>query len=117
MLSIEPRRDLDDGGAGDYAGKPRPAVIIQADEFSALDSVTVCPFTTNEIDAIFRPLVQPDAENGLTASSRLMADKLMTVKRIRLGTRIGVLNPETLNELQSAIAVFLGFAVARAEPE
>jgi mRNA interferase MazF len=35
----------------DYAGKPRPAVIIQDDSFDATDSITVCAFTTDETDA------------------------------------------------------------------
>jgi mRNA interferase MazF len=39
------------GGAKDYAGKPRPVVIIQDDRFIKLDSVTICLFTTNVIDA------------------------------------------------------------------
>ena len=33
------------GGSG-YAGKPRPAVIIQDDRFDT-DSVNICPFTTD----------------------------------------------------------------------
>ena len=32
-------------GAG-YAGKPRPAVIVQDDGFDATESITVCVFTT-----------------------------------------------------------------------
>ncbi|MEJ0048614.1 MAG: type II toxin-antitoxin system PemK/MazF family toxin [Rhodospirillales bacterium] len=32
-------------GAAGYAGKPRPAVIVQDDHFDATNSVTVCPFT------------------------------------------------------------------------
>lgn len=41
-------------GAG-YAGKPRPAVIVQDDRFDATASVTICAFTTDETDApLFR---------------------------------------------------------------
>ena len=36
-------------GGKDYAGKPRPAVIVQDDSFDATDSITVCAFTTGPI--------------------------------------------------------------------
>lgn len=49
-------------GGKDYAGKPRPAVIVQDDLFDATDSVTLCAFTTDETDApLFRLSVQPKA--------------------------------------------------------
>ena len=42
------------GGAA-YAGKPRPAVIVQDDRFDANDSIVVCPLTTDPTPApIFR---------------------------------------------------------------
>ncbi len=31
-------------GGKDYAGKPRPVVIVQDDRFDAIESITVCPF-------------------------------------------------------------------------
>ncbi|CAN5409778.1 hypothetical protein BH24GEM3_BH24GEM3_16380 [soil metagenome] len=38
-------------GGKDYAGKPRPAVIVQDDRFDATDSITLCAFTTDPTDA------------------------------------------------------------------
>jgi mRNA-degrading endonuclease toxin of MazEF toxin-antitoxin module len=32
-------------GGKDYAGKPRPVVIVQDDSFDATDSITICAFT------------------------------------------------------------------------
>ena len=53
-------------GGGDYAGKPRPVVIVQDDVFDATQSITVCAFTTDETDApLFRVLVEPNERNGL----------------------------------------------------
>ncbi len=81
-------------GAG-YAGKPRPAVIVQDDRFDAAASVTVCLFTTDETDALlFRLPVTPTDRNGLRSVSRMMADKLVTVSRERIGDRIGRLDDE-----------------------
>lgn len=76
-------------GAG-YAGKPRPAVIVQDDRFDATASITVCVFTTDETEApLFRLPAAPSERNRLQSVSRLMADKLTTVSKQRLGERIG----------------------------
>ena len=51
-------------GAG-YAGKPRPAVIIQDDLFDATASVTICVFTSNDTDLpLLRIPVSPSDSNG-----------------------------------------------------
>ena len=97
-------------GAG-YAGKPRPAVIVQDDRFDATASVTICVFTTDETEApLFRLLVTPSERNGLRLASRLMVDKLTTVSKGRLGERIGRLDDEDVVRLNRAILVFLGLA-------
>ncbi len=97
------------GGTG-YAGKPRPAVIVQDDRFDT-DSVTICPFTTDSTEApLFRLTVQPTASNGLQAPSRLMVDKLTTVSRLKVGRQVGVLDDLDLTRLNRAIVVFLGMA-------
>jgi mRNA-degrading endonuclease toxin of MazEF toxin-antitoxin module len=55
-------------GGKDYAGKPRPAVIVQDDSFDATDSITVCAFTTDPAVApLFRLQVEPTVRNGLRA--------------------------------------------------
>jgi mRNA-degrading endonuclease toxin of MazEF toxin-antitoxin module len=42
-------------GGKDYAGKPRPMVIVQGDHFNATNAVTVCGFTRDQTDAsLFR---------------------------------------------------------------
>jgi mRNA interferase MazF len=95
-------------GSGDYAGKPRPVVILQDDRFDSTGSVTVCPLTTNPVDApLFRLLIQPSAQNGLKVASRLMADKITTVARIRLGLRIGRLTSADMAGLSRSIIMFL----------
>ncbi len=97
-------------GAG-YAGKPRPAVIVQDDQFDATASVTVCVFTTDATEApLFRLPVTPSDRNGLRSVSRLMVDKLTTVSKERLGERIGRLDDEDVVRLNRAILVFLGLA-------
>ena len=97
-------------GGGDYAGKPRPAAIIQDDKFDT-DSVTVCPFTTDSTEApLFRVEIEPSADNGLNHACRLMIDKITTVRRSRLGERVGELSDADVVRLDRAIVVFLGIA-------
>jgi mRNA interferase MazF len=98
------------GGPG-YAGKPRPAVVVQDDDFSATRSVTICAFTTDPTDApLLRIRVQPGEENGLRSPSSLMVDKLTTVPRERVGERIGRIGDEDLVRLNRALLVLLGLA-------
>lgn len=60
---------------GDF-GKPRPALVIQADQFREHATVTVLPVTSTLIAApLFRVTVQPSAENGLRKPSQVMVDK------------------------------------------
>ena len=98
-------------GADDieYGGKPRPVVIIQHDLFEALGSVTICGFTRDPTDLpLFRILVEPSALNGLSVPSRIMVDKILTVRKARLGYRIGHLANRDITRLDRAIATFLG---------
>ena len=98
------------GGSG-YAGKPRPAVILQDDRFEMTRSVTLCSFTTNATEApLFRLQIEPDTSNGLHASCRLMVDKITTVPRTKLGARIGRLGDEDMVRVNRAMLVFLGLA-------
>lgn len=98
-------------GGQDYAGKPRPVVIVQDDCFDATDSITVCAFTTDETDApLFRLPVEPNERNGLNAISRLMVDKIVTVPKTKVGARVGRLDDKDILRLNRAALVFLGLA-------
>ena len=98
-------------GGQDYAGKPRPVVILQDDSFDATASVTICAFTTDETDApLFRLAVVPNDRNGLRAASSLMVDKITTVPKAKLGARTGQLDDRDVLRLDQAVLVFLGLA-------
>jgi mRNA interferase MazF len=86
-------------------------VIVQDDAFDRTNSITVCVFTTDPTDApLFRPQVEPDADNGLRAPCRLMVDKLVTVPKSKLGQRIGRLAEADMRRINRTILVFLGLA-------
>ena len=97
--------------AGDY-GKPRPAVVVQTDALPAKHaSVVVCQMTSDLVDAPdFRVTIDADEENGLRTRSQIMADKPVTIRRERVGTRIGILNAKDLARLDVAIAFVMGLA-------
>ena len=100
-------------GGKDYAGKPRPVVIVQDDSFDATDSITVCAFTTDETEApLFRLPVEPNERNGLRTACRLMVDKISTVSKTKVGARIGRLDEEDILRLNQAVLVFLGLTVS-----
>ncbi len=104
------RGDIVAVAGGVYAGKPRPALVVQDDRFDATDSVTVCPFTTTEVDApLLRVPVIADEVNGLGQDSYLMVDKITTVRRSNARTVLGRLEATTLVELERRLLVFLGF--------
>jgi mRNA interferase MazF len=105
-------------GGTDYAGKPRPTLILQDDRFDMTDSVTICAFTSDPTHApLVRLAVEPNETNGLRILCRLMADKITTVRKTRVGVRIGRLADEDIVRLNSAILVFLGIADPAAEEQ
>jgi mRNA interferase MazF len=100
-------------GGKDYAGKPRPVVIVQDDSFDSTDSITVCAFTSDEKEApLFRLGVEPTERNGLRSTSQMMVDKITTVPKSKIGRRVGQLSDEDVLRLNRAIVVFLGLATS-----
>ena len=97
--------------AGDY-GESRPAVIVQTDAFPENHaSVVVCPLTSELADAPdFRVTIEPKPENGLRLKSQVMADKPVTVRRDRIGQKIGRLGDQDMARLGIALAFVMGLA-------
>ena len=95
---------------GDF-GKPRPALVIQADQFDALATLTVLPVTSTQVAApLFRIDVQPSKENGLHKPSQVMIDKAMTVRSDKVGEAFGQIDANAMLEVERRLAVFLGVA-------
>lgn len=93
---------------GDF-GKPRPALVIQADDFGDTDTVTVLLVTSMIVPApLLRITVDPTDANGLSKPSQIMIDKAMTVWRDKTGAPFGRLDASTMVEVQRCLAVFLG---------
>ena len=93
--------------SGDY-GKPRPALVAQADAFDRHPSVIVLPLTSEMHDApLFRVTVPAGAQTGLRKPSQIMVDKATAVPRVKLGARIGRVDAATLQAVDKALRGFL----------
>lgn len=94
--------------AGDY-GKPRPALIVQADAFHTLRSVTVLRLTSELHDwPTFRVTVQPSVRNGLRQPSQVMIDRAVSLPRDKVGTVFGQLEDATMRMVSRTLSLFLG---------
>jgi mRNA interferase MazF len=94
--------------SGDY-GKPRPALVVQADMFAVLPSITVLQLTSEVHDEhLIRIAVQPSAGNGLHKPSQVMIDRAMTVPRTKVGPVFGRLDDAGMLAVSRALGDFLG---------
>lgn len=93
-------------------GRPRPAVIVQADELGpSTTSVLVCPITSDLTDNLpIRPTVEPTAGNGLRVRPQVMTDKMLALRRDRTRGVIGTLDSAMSEQLDRSLLVVLGLA-------
>ena len=54
--------------------------------------------------------IEPSELNGLRAASYLMIDKITTVSKKKLESRVGQLSDEDIVRVNRAVVVFLGLA-------
>jgi mRNA interferase MazF len=93
----------------DYAGKPRPFVIVQDERLGIVTSFTVCGLTTDRAQTpMFRVLIMPNELNQLRAPSYVMVDKVTTIPAIKLGYRIGRLDDDDVTRVNHALMMHLG---------
>ena len=95
---------------GDF-GKPRPALVIQADQFDQTGTLTVLLVSSTLVDApLIRTTIEPSPENGLRKRSQVMVDKAMSIKRDKIGATIGRLDATTMLAVTRSLTVFMGVA-------
>jgi mRNA interferase MazF len=99
-------------------GKPRPAVILQADEFLVIyTTVLACPLTTHLIDApLLRPTIEPTTENGLQHPSQVMVEKITPVRKEVIAQQIGRLADDDLSRIEMALVQVTGLSHTIAPP-
>jgi len=94
---------------GAYTGKPRPALVVQSDLFNPThQSVTICPITSDCVDApLFRVSLPPGERTGLRSVSQIMVDKIVSVPRSAIATEIGRCDTAELEATEDALRRWL----------
>lgn len=92
---------------GDF-GKPRPALVVQSDLLTDLESVVLCPVTSDLRNAAFRVTVEPNPANGLRTLSQVMVDKLSTLPRTKISEPFGRLDEERMKMVDRALLLVVG---------
>jgi len=94
---------------GAYTGKPRPALVVQADLFNPTHaSITVCPITSDCVDApLFRVTLPPGARTGLRQPSQVMIDKIVSVPRATISAEIGQCEASELDAVADGLRRWL----------
>jgi mRNA interferase MazF len=99
-----------DPSIGTEIRKTRPAMIISGTLFNQRRKVTVLPITSSAPDSRMLPVVvsiDPDLTNGLTTDSFIVCIDPMTFDKQRLVKKLGILNTDTIRQVQSILRSYL----------
>ena len=88
--------------------KPRPALVIQSDLLAELESVMLCPITSELKNAAFRVTLEPNPANGMRALSQVMTDKISTLPRAKVSTPFGRVDDERMKAIKRALLLAIG---------
>lgn len=92
-------------------GKPRPAIIVQADAFEGTATVVVLPLSSTRLDAAYlRVSIEPTAQNGLRCPSQAMVNRVSAVRREKIGAVCGTAEAHVMRAIDRALLVVLGIA-------
>jgi len=93
-------------------GRPRPGVVVQAEEFNEeLSTVFICPVSSDLQERLpLRPMIEANPSNGLRLRSQIMTDKMVALRHERVRRVIGHIDAETFEKLDRALLVVLGLA-------
>ncbi len=97
-------------------GKHRPAVVVSVDELLAGvgdELVVVVPVSSSRARTPLRPPISP--AEGVDADSVAVCGGIRAVARARLVQRLGAVLPDTMREIEGALADILGLGASRAQ--
>ena len=91
-------------------GKPRPAVVVQADIFNeSAGTILVCPLTSDITERMpLRPVLQAAASTGLREPSQIMTERMMALRGDRIRGVLGSIDAATAEQLDRALLIILG---------
>ncbi|MBA2676393.1 type II toxin-antitoxin system PemK/MazF family toxin [Ramlibacter sp.] len=91
-----------DGTEGSIPGHPHPHVVVQDDVFndSRIDSVVVCALSSN-LKRVAEPgnVLLDAGEGRLEKQSIVIVSQVSSIRKDRLGDRIGCLAPERVEQV------------------
>jgi len=91
------------------ARKPRPALVIQAEEYRLTETDILALITTTENEAsALRIPIKADENNGLQQDSYICLDKLMAIPLANLGKCYGKVSDEIMQEVNTRLIKILG---------
>lgn len=95
-----------------FGGKPRPNLVIQADEYLSLSTLILLPITSTLTDppSLLRIRINPDEANGLREVSEIMIDIPVTTRPDKINGHAGTLSAEDMERVEDAMLLVLGFA-------
>jgi mRNA interferase MazF len=99
---------------GSEANKTRPAVVVsnnaanRSAQRSGHGVITVVPVTSSTGRIFPFQVLIPAGQAGLTRDSKAQAEQVRAVSFARVGRQLGILAPETLAKLDSALRLHLG---------
>ena len=104
------RGDIITVSAKSNEGKPRPAVVVQANWLNEKSppSYIVCLLTSDiypELD--FRPIIDHSTTNGLSKKSQIMIDKIQAIREIQIGNKVGAVDKKTLQEIDNNLRLLI----------
>lgn len=91
-------------------GKPRPAVVVQADIFNEnAGTILVCPLTSDITERMpLWPIVPAAADTGLRERSQIMTETMMALCVDRIRGVLGSIDATTAEQLDRALLIILG---------
>lgn len=90
-------------------GKPRPALVIQADEIAHTDTLIIVPITSSaSVPVPVRVCIEANDVSGLRETSYAMLNRITSAHRRKIGPRIGQVDAPTLLAIERALLVVLG---------
>lgn len=92
--------------------KTRPCLVVSRDEANQnYGQVSILPLTSQCLDQVepFQVILTAK-EIGLDRDSKILAEQIRTVSKLRLGNRMGRLNQELMVKVNKAVKLHLDLA-------
>ena len=97
---------------GSEQGGVRPVLVVQNDVGNKYSPTVIAAAVTNKINKAKLPthIELPSSSYGLQRDSVILLEQIRTLDKRRLKERIGELNESTMNMVDKAILISLGFS-------